>query len=493
MNKLLKCLPKILILWIFIMCLGCTKDIYEDATKPNESKFFKTINFEEFEKNHTVFQKYKGFDEVKTRALASRSEIDSLYGFTVKTDEAKYIKEGDYDSYTFEIYWPNAGDEKLSNLLLSKNADGGYDAYIVIYDFSKESLSGMTQVELASKETKFFYLDYESGEARVLMEGCVFWYEQHCNPPRDGNNDGGSIEPECIWVRKEICAHPGGGGPPDGWDAAPGTGNPSQNPTTGNPPSGSGSGSGSPTHITSPTVCARCPNFNDGDTPCNQLKFALERDATNSGLKPNLKPQIQWLQGKVDENLEYGVEIKKSVNIAGDMAYTPTQKASTANFEIALEQNSYMIGWLHSHPLNAYGMFSFGDLKFLRDGYETSYGSRKQEVFTIIVCRDKLHPTQTNTYALKVDDFAVFSAKVDAVWNLYANISNDDEKRKKIHLNQSKIYDRSNNQLEKSFLQQFQGFGISLYKANNNLTNWSKLDLSTTPNSPLTVIETPCN
>ena len=48
---------------------------------------------------------------------------------------------------------------------------------------------------------------------------------------------------------------------------------------------------------------------------------------------------------------------------------------------------------------------------------------------------------------------------------------------------------------QKAFLEYFDGYGISLYKAEDNLSNWKKLEKNLDPVSYLVnpVIEKPCN
>lgn len=54
-------------------------------------------------------------------------------------------------------------------------------------------------------------------------------------------------------------------------------------------------------------------------------------------------------------------------------------------------------------------------------------------------------------------------------------------------MDQAKIYAKSNGELEKSFLDQFKDFGISLYKADATTSSFSKLAL----NNLKTVTSTP--
>jgi hypothetical protein len=49
----------------------------------------------------------------------------------------------------------------------------------------------------------------------------------------------------------------------------------------------------------------------------------------------------------------------------------------------------------------------------------------------------------------------------------------------------------SDQDLERAFLKRFGNYGISLYKANASLTNWSKLTLDNSANP--SIIATPCN
>src|SRR5690606_37409906 len=60
------------------------------------------------------------------------------YGFTIHTEYAKLIEtEEGYRSYTFYIS-NDSLDGPMENLLFSLNEEGGYDAYVVRYDFTEE-------------------------------------------------------------------------------------------------------------------------------------------------------------------------------------------------------------------------------------------------------------------------------------------------------------------------------------------------------------------
>jgi hypothetical protein len=76
------------------------------------------------------------------------------------------------------------------------------------------------------------------------------------------------------------------------------------------------------------------------------------------------------------------------------------------------------------------------------------------------------------------------------VWNdpNYAKYLTEKGRIDAIHLDQAILYYKSNGQLEKSFLEQFAAFGISIYKVDAALSSFNKLALSNS-----TVTSTPCN
>ena len=154
------------------------------------------------------------------------------------------------------------------------------------------------------------------------------------------------------------------------------------------------------------------------------------------------------------------------------------------------------MGWLHTHPKSGYGMFSFADIKFLKEAYEETSEDNRTEIFTIIVCRDKIDSNKINTYAIKIDDIVALGAKIDAVWNSleYSQVTEGD-RLDKIHFVQSQEYHYYEDELEFSFLIQFANSGISLYKANEQLSSWTKLELEsdTGYNPPFKVKQTSCN
>lgn len=222
--------------------------------------------------------------------------------------------------------------------------------------------------------------------------------------------------------------------------------------------------------------------------PCDQLKNAINPNNTN-----NMMPSIEWLKTKVSaaqNNKEHGVEVKMRMN--QDETYTNiyTPIDSPYEFNVALTTDITHIGGWHSHPANGYAMYSFADVRFLLNAYTEAGESRKEAVFNGLVTNNN---GSVYTYVIKVTDPAALSTKVNNVFNapIYDG-KTEDQKYKAIHEKQAIIYDQNKGDLEKSFLQQFGGYGIELYKINQTSTEtkWNKLELNYDKTA---VSSIPCN
>ena len=222
--------------------------------------------------------------------------------------------------------------------------------------------------------------------------------------------------------------------------------------------------------------------------PCDQIKNVMNYNPNDSN---SFKSNLNWLKDKVNATVndkECGVEVRKIMNYDESYRYEFTQVLSNDQFSVSLSTNRDNVGASHSHPSNGYAMFSFQDVRFLLAVYDGAFDNRKGEVFNSVVCRD--NAGNTNTYMLKIDNIDVLRTQINAVWNEpnYAEYSTEKTRIDAIHLDQAKLYAKSNGQLEKSFLQQFAAFGISIYKGDATLSSFDKLALSNS-----TVTSTPCN
>jgi hypothetical protein len=209
----------------------------------------------------------------------------------------------------------------------------------------------------------------------------------------------------------------------------------------------------------------------------------------------NIKPKVALLKQKVESANNYneiGFSTKKGVNaVTGDPQYTNEDSPAGTDETINIVSGDLYIGGGHSHPNTGMGIYSFGDVKLLRNIFRDALNNRKNEVYFLIVCKDASGTTKY--YNIKVDNYIELNNYVNSMLNDNNNNGALTEKETifKIHEKQERIYGKEPYQdYEKSFLKQFKDFGISLYSASDeNLTDWKKLQLN--PNG--TVVAVPCN
>lgn len=222
--------------------------------------------------------------------------------------------------------------------------------------------------------------------------------------------------------------------------------------------------------------------------PCDQLTNAV--NPTNQN---NMMPSIEWLKSKVTapvNDKEFGVEVKMRLN--SDLTYTNIYNPidSPYEFSVALTTGGTYIGGWHSHPNSGVAMFSFADVRFLKIAYEGASDARKEAVFHGVVTNDN---GSVNVYVIKVTDYSALVNKINETYNHsdYMGLT-EEQKYNAIHRKQALLYRNSNGNLEKSFLEQFNGYGIQLYKMSltSTQTVWNKRELNANRTA---VNSTPCN
>ncbi|AXT18957.1 hypothetical protein D7030_15025 [Flavobacteriaceae bacterium AU392] len=234
---------------------------------------------------------------------------------------------------------------------------------------------------------------------------------------------------------------------------------------------------------------------------CNDLN-ALIADATHTITPPatSVKSAINNLKGFADNNLDIGaVERGSTLNHSGSL----TQSArAVPNGDLTriryTNAGIATFGAIHLHPNNgvAHPMFSAGDIfnlfEFSRDynnGVVLDFS-----IFTLIVV------TSQGEYALKINDPIKFS-RLGAIFAT-RNDEGDSSYKKFIRRggnaygNFQDARGRPNGgatSYEEAFLEflEDEDLGISLHKASDDLSGWTKLTLSGDAFSPVT--DTPCN
>ena len=465
--------------------LGCqTEELPVSNTRQDDSRKVTTVSFQTFKSLTGLadFQPTFRLPQNQNGSIAqSKSKGYTPADFIIDTKEITQTIAGEKTSYVFPITPVKGEIEDKRFYLVVYNKEGKWLEMIIQSEYSIDKDGDPSQTG---------FKEIYASSARGL--GCTIVYSWILKCNGEGKCASGVCDKCSICLRgfaDRICPPPSKQDYYDNKFTIPGGGG-----------AGGGGGGGSsnpnPNPDPSPEVIIELPLPGITDTPCQQLKKLLEADPDNKKLVPNIKPQILWLHELVDEAVEYGAEIEKKVHLDNRITYEPTQVVSNSDSEIILNTGGRMMGWLHLHTNNKSGMFSFKDVKFLKEGYEETSEDNKDEIFTIMVNRDKTDNRKINTFALKVDNITALKAKVDAVWNdpKYSGL-NDDEKLKMIHGGQTLEYFYYYDELEFSFLMQFLNSGISLYKIDTQLRSWTKIELEPdiAYNPPFKIKESPCN
>jgi hypothetical protein len=221
-------------------------------------------------------------------------------------------------------------------------------------------------------------------------------------------------------------------------------------------------------------------------TPCGKLKNLLKKPQPDikSTIINNLRPNIN-----VNPNGEKAAYLQKLPN--GTMGTTVSYPTTFGQIGIKTGSNFYSA--IHTHPKNRQPMFSWSDIYVL---YKMNLNLEQHNAGLasfLLVCEDDN------------GDFQTYAISFDSIGNSIENVLNDPQYAGMSHLDIVKIMDKKlydkyvkeensgfTPNYEKAFLKFLDGNNISLYKANESLTEWSKLNLNEEPNTS-TVVPTPCN
>lgn len=222
----------VVISFVLTNCEKDTIDVMLEET--NSGLTIKTISLTEIESNSKAFNIIKPIIEVKEESnkTSNRDTIyNSEYGFMIDTDRVKYVENGNYNSYNFEIIRNNPVDDNLENLFLTLNSDYEYDTFIIKYNFTSEEFAINDYEELINRGFEITSINFDTtsitGRSEISCESVITHFVCNVGTPHTSDFDNSCV----IEAGTEIVCT-GGGGPGPG-------------PSTSNPTNGSGNNSGS--------------------------------------------------------------------------------------------------------------------------------------------------------------------------------------------------------------------------------------------------------
>ncbi|WP_286925688.1 hypothetical protein [Flavobacterium sp. UBA4197] len=129
---------------LFSLCFvcvfsGCEKDTFEETfEKKGNPLTIKKLPFESLKNNPALLHKLEQLN-AKKAAFFGKMVTDPIHNFSFDTEDVTYIENGSHHSYTFPIVRTVPG-LYVENLVLNREEDGVYHAYITTYKLSREQV-----------------------------------------------------------------------------------------------------------------------------------------------------------------------------------------------------------------------------------------------------------------------------------------------------------------------------------------------------------------
>ena len=490
-------LKKILLLYIISGTLFVSCSLEEEYLKQDNSNlkikierktFHELMKEEKFNAAYAIISKQK--NPISSSVLG-RTVMEAEYDFTISNIPAKVITYGNNISYSFHINRNASNSNYFENLVVKVDSTTIPKAYIIKYVLKSNPIFiSEHNAYTLDAQTEITQINYNDTEAKIeYYDGCAvvtLWcpYDgPHPATEKCIKQDRGDL----YWVRDTSgCVDDldsgGGGSSSNPIDMTGGGGGTGGGGTTGEvetPPNDSGNNN---PIVTAPVLELEEENEeNEGNDPCIDLKNKFKPQ------NENIKPIIDSLKQFINEPDERSVSFKRYIGIDGAPdEYIPYWETGTAN-TAPVSFGGFWYGSIHTHPFGYDTMFSWQDVSNLLKLYEDTRITNKKIVFNMIVC------SNNEVYCIKIDNFLQLKLELKNDWDI-PELADCDDALKDAYLVEmmQKVYSKDTNS-ERAFLKRFANYGISLYKANSNLTNWSKLTVNTPITNSSIVNENPCN
>jgi hypothetical protein len=507
MKQKFKIYPKLIGILAIFMLISCSKDEFVNHIKKSQNK--NEISFEQFKKetglnnfSTTININPVNQQNISTARLANGSY--ELSDFDISTAIIKKLESANITSYTFRIYpkeYREEGAKSIFNLLLYK-VNNLWQVTIIQFKLTPLNYEQIKQglTEQVQGKANLLYkgnLNYNNTTSGLDCEEVTifYYYCQGCTDSCDADQPGGCPVCGTYYATFVICYNFGdgsGGGPGEGIGTVGGDGNNGVD-IIYNDPNAPNVVDPRPMIPNVKDTSVDGHNFeNDNVPPCQQLTSFSVMEPNNPKI-PNLKAKIDEVKAISASSFPHEVLYNFMKDSNGNYA-TSNLIISDTNNSAVLKTSGYYYGGIHSHWFNLYSMFTWSDVNGLKKVYDVAPPYSQSEVTLLLAVKECLTCDNVVVYALKIDDITALNTKINNDMDspdtngftpkqkeTYA-----DAKFKKKHK-----LDMNYQQLEKLFLENFANAGISIYKANDDLTHWDKLTLSGNPIAPIT--NTPCN
>ncbi len=305
-QKLLNNYLKLGILFFGIVFLfyRCEKEHFE-YQESNNGFIVKTIYSEDITRNRLLSETLDKIQKAKPKNVSFRTVYNSQYDFYIDTDEAVYIENGEYHSYTLLVY-RGFQTELTENLLLSLQSDLTYKAFIVSYDFTGEEKQMVENGQYVSLTDKVAFTPLENFDTdEITNELSRVYYNaamDYCYELVEETSRGTGWT---ILVKKQIpCETENIADDPISGSGSGSSGSGSEDPTDGEDPYNGSLGGGSPNGDNTYNPDSDNNDDTNSDENTEQLDDCLQTDENGNCIGNATMPLVKTKDDDCDTSKE---------------------------------------------------------------------------------------------------------------------------------------------------------------------------------------------
>lgn len=471
----------ILLFGISFILQNCEKDDFQqniensDKTQEIISRKFSLEKIPHFnqvkEKLNKINSNLNDASQLRNRTV--NTDNDSI---SILTNDILYMEYAQTHTYTFKINRTNP-QHFIENIVLHYNVDSqSYDEYLIQYNISFEQYQNvLNDIPLDENvEVDMFQLDNGTLVSLLSRSSCI----RTCRTIMVRCTAGGNHAPN----DPECCANKGTCGSDQGgfyfqscglFCIDPGTVTEDPDPFPGADGGGGGAGNGTVATNPNPIPCrgddyeidvnGNCFEEDGGNSlepnPCSYIDGLLAND--------NIKDLIEGLN--TDANLSLNYEKGFQFTTADDGSLSSTAIDGNPNdnsIQVLLNDQGTITGFVHTHYDGLVPNFSIEDIRTFNGMYQwRKYNQKSLRDLTIMVI------SRGGVYALVIDDENKFATEGYKLHEPeFVNIKTEYEDVFDSQTDAEKV-----ERLMISDINTLSKYGLSLMKANDDLSGWQKV------------------
>ncbi len=498
MRKKLKLSPLLALLAGFLLFHSCTEDDYEIETQESGTYSSQTINLNQLKRelgNHEIVNKLHPFTD-ETVFL----QKGMINGYYVDDEIIHRLENEEMTTYTFKVY--SEEEDVMKNLVLISKNGKIYSTTIDYYpteEYKSNKLLGLEPEFTGDIKVKSGENELRFTKNNEILNGWYDYGESGCWTMRvhytDGKLDGLEFINNCEDEEQDnFISTDSGLGSDNGGGGYYTSGNDSDPPGGGN--GGIGDSSSSSSNNNSDNDCDEVDNSLDQDESITDginelitdpiLEFSPPDACTvlqNLLSNEEIKSKIESLKTQEVFNLNYEKGYDLCMHDESLSVVSNDGNENNTSVNVIVPEDGSLWGFMHSHYYGLSHIFTIDDLYVFNGMYQwAKYNGAPVNKLTATVV------SYSGVYTLFIEDEEKFIEHGNAMHN--GDFYTPDTGIKDL-FNDKLEGNLSVEKVERIVMDEFLKYGIAIYKADNNLTNWNKMEPD--PNDEVGIVLTECN